>query len=364
MASQLFLKPEEKLEIWEGVQAGSALPVHWYDDPSIFELEKEIIFRRTWHYVGSTEWVDKPGDFYSTTVMGVPVVITRDKDGQLHGLVNVCRHRACEVVWEERGNKPALQCRYHGWTYNLDGSLLAAPRAMQLPSFCKEDYPLFRVSVGNWGPWLFVCLSDDPQPLAEQLGELPQKVAEHGVLLENYRYRYSEKHDVAANWKVVVENYLECYHCPINHPGLSGALLVNSYVIENHDTFIVERAQHVDEQKRPVDDAIYSYNYLWPTLIMNAFGGQSAFARRLMPVSPTRTLVSYDLYFSPELSDEEARDVAEFGCQVFREDIPLIESCQRGLSSGQYQQQRLLLGEYNEEGPVHFQRMVCKALLA
>lgn len=365
MSTQLLLTDEQRLEIEHAVQSGEALPADWYFSPEIFAIEKKAIFERTWQYVGPVAHVGAPGDFYTVAVSDVPVVIARGEDGTLHGMVNVCRHRGCEVVAGRTGNRKSLQCRYHGWTYGLDGSLKAAPRSSSQQGFDKAKYGLFPVSVAAWGPFLFVNLEAFRTDLSDYVGVLPGIVSDARVDVDQLVYRRQVEYDVAANWKVVVENYLECYHCAINHPGLSGSIILDQFHVTTHDNVIAEWAVMRPEYQAQGENATDpSFNYLWPTLILNAFAGThpSAFARRIIPVSPDRTLVHYDLYFAEEISEQEAEQTFLFADEVFREDIPLVESVQRGLSSGRFREQRLFLTE--ENGPQHFQQLVYEALQA
>ena len=172
-----------------------------------------------------------PGDFFTCSVGDVPVVVTRDRDGELHALLNVCRHRG-SLVAQGRGNRATLQCPYHAWTYELDGRLRSAPRGpeLELDGICLRE-----LAVETWGPLLFVHPEPEPPPLAETLGPLPELLAAGGIELDALRFRRRSEFELACNWKIAVENYLECYHCAVAHPGFSQVVDVSPGRVQARD---------------------------------------------------------------------------------------------------------------------------------
>src|SRR4051812_7997795 len=199
------------------------LPYDWYADPAVARIERDRIFRRTWQYAGHLGALDGPGSFFPTHAGGVPVVVTLDRDETLRAFVNVCRHRGALVATEPR-RRGTLQCPYHAWTYGLDGALRAAPRSDLEPCFEAGELGLRPVAVGTWGPFVFVNPDADAAPLADALGDLPEVVAAHGLDVGALRHHRRVSYELAANWKVAIENYLECYHCALNHPGFVEAI--------------------------------------------------------------------------------------------------------------------------------------------
>src|SRR5262245_49670258 len=144
------------------LEQGETLPAEWYASPAVFAVENANIFRKSWQYVGHAGQVGRAGDFFTVRLGDIPIVVTRDDSGVLRAMANVCRHRGSEVILECAGNRKTLQCHYHGWTYNLDGSLRAALRANEQSSFAKENLSLVRFALAQWGPLIFV----NPNPLA------------------------------------------------------------------------------------------------------------------------------------------------------------------------------------------------------
>jgi choline monooxygenase len=176
--------------------------------------------------------VQEPGAFFTCDLGGSPIVVVRDREARLRAFLNVCRHRG-SLVCEGEGRRETLQCPYHAWTYELDGSLRAAPRSDREPGFDKDALGLVPAAVDAWGPFVFVNPDAETGPLAETLGELPELVAAAGIELESLRFLQRTGGEYEANWKVCSENFLECYHCQVAHPGFSKVVdvSVDAYVL-------------------------------------------------------------------------------------------------------------------------------------
>ena len=350
---------------------GWTLPAAWYSDPAVWALERERIFRRTWQYAGHLGEIERPGDFFTCLAGHVPVVVTRDGRGELRGFVNVCRHRA-HVVAEGAGNRATLQCPYHAWTYGLDGRLRAAPRSDREPGFDPSQFSLLPVQVDVWGPFVFVNADPEAPPLADFLGDLPALVEGSGLALESLAFRMRNEFEVAANWKVVVENFLECYHCPVAHPSFSELIDVDP------DAYRLEARRWCSSQMGPVraralerpEEVAYDprgevtesqFHYLWPTFTLNVVPGPpNATVFVMAPAGPDRTRTRSDYFFPPDVDEERVREIAAFGNAVGQEDNALVESVQRGLDSGLVPQGRLLVS--SEHLIQHFQGLVHSAL--
>src|SRR5919199_5443396 len=164
----------------------ATMPARWYVEPEFLALEKDKIFARTWQAVGRVDEVARAGDFFTCEVLGEPLVVTRGTDGVLRAFYNVCRHRAGNVA-AGKGNRKSLQCRYHGWTYGLDGTLRAAPEMDATEDFRKEDFGLRPIRVDRWGPFVFANLDVASPPLRELMGAIPAEVARAGYDVEHMR---------------------------------------------------------------------------------------------------------------------------------------------------------------------------------
>jgi phenylpropionate dioxygenase-like ring-hydroxylating dioxygenase large terminal subunit len=348
---------------------GRTLPATWYTDPATFARERARIFQRSWQYAGLAEQLARPGDFLTCRVGAVPIVIVRDTTGTLRAFINVCRHRGSELVLEGCGNRATLQCHYHAWTYNLDGSLRAAPGEKGEAQFDRDAYPLIAAGVETWGPFIFVNADATARPLAETLGELPALVTATGVRLDAVKRRVRREFTIAANWKVVVDNYLECYHCPVAHPSFSDLIDVNNYHVTEYDWFSTQTGP-VKESARTGQSGPYAvsgrvdagfYAYLWPNFMVNIYPGEGNVSlNSIQPLAVDRTLAIFEYCFVDAVSEGEAGDFVRFIDQVQDEDTVLCESVQRGLGSGYFDQGRLMLSR--ENGLRHFQRLVHRAL--
>lgn len=357
---------ETRDDLASSLDAGYTLPASWYTDAAVFEREKARIFGRCWQYLGLQDDLPAHGDFLTTTLGDVPIVVVRDADGRLRGFVNVCRHRGSTLVLEDRGCKKSIQCHYHAWTYGLDGRLRAAPGSKAEPDFDASAFSLVPIAVDTWGPFIFVNPEVEATPLQETLGDLPQQVAELGLDLNRLRLRRRDTYDIAANWKVVVDNYLECYHCPVAHPGFTDLIDLDNYTIREYDLFSTQTGPPTDRARMGEATGLYAigegvergfYVYLWPNFMLNIYPGPGNVSLNLiLPVDVGLTRAVYEYCFVEEVGEREVDDFIQFIDQVQREDIVLCESVQRGLRSGYFHQGKLML---SREGALrHFQKIV------
>jgi Rieske 2Fe-2S family protein len=198
----------------------TTLPARAYTDASWFGLEMDRVFARMWIAAGRADHLSGPGSFVRRDVAGASVLIVRGADGTLRAFHNVCRHRGTRLCTERDGAfHGSIQCPYHAWTYGLDGRLLAAPQMDEVPEFDRSEFPLRSIACETWDGHIFINLGETPEPLADQLGELPRRFA--AWRMQELRLAHRIEYDVATNWKLVVQNYNECLHCPVIHPLLN-----------------------------------------------------------------------------------------------------------------------------------------------
>jgi phenylpropionate dioxygenase-like ring-hydroxylating dioxygenase large terminal subunit len=338
--------------------AQATLPWSWYSDPELLRREQERIFRHGWQYAGPAEHAAEPGSYFTCQVGDVPVVVTRDGGAQLHAFLNVCRHRG-SVVAQGRGRRETLQCRYHAWTYGLDGRLRAAPRA---PELDLDGIALRELAIEAWGPLLFVNPDRSAAPLAQTLEPVPELVEAAGIEPGRLRFRRRSTFELACNWKVAVENYLECYHCAVAHPGFSAVVDVSpeAYRLETHER---GSSQFGPPRGEGSGGAVVEgqFHWLWPVTKLYALPGpQNLAAGPLTPLGPERTAGFLDYYFPEEVPDEEVDELLAFDDQVGLEDRALVESVQKGVRSGLLESGRLL--PESERLLAHFQQLVREAL--
>jgi Rieske 2Fe-2S family protein len=212
-----------------------ALSPHFYRDPAVLELEQERIFGRTWQFVAHVSELTEPGRYLTATAGKEPVLVLRDDDGELRAFRNVCRHRGSRLLSGTGECGKAIRCLYHGWTYRLDGQLIGVPEARSIPELDKSRLGLFPARVEVMCGLIFVNLDVHAQPLAEQVAGLPERLERYGF--ERLRPLHEKPSSQPANWKIVVDNYLEGYHVPIAHPGLMRLLDYKRYDVEVHDNW-------------------------------------------------------------------------------------------------------------------------------
>jgi choline monooxygenase len=309
------------------------------------------IFRSAWHYVGHRGRLPEASSYFACDSGGIPSVVVRDRDGELRAFVNICRHRGSELVSGE-GRRETLQCSYHAWTYELDGKLRAAPRADREANFDAAGLSLVPLRLEAWGPFLFVNADRAAPPLAEVLGSLAVPF-DPDTLVFRERVEYS----VAANWKIAVENYLECYHCPVAHPGFSRLVDVDpdAYVLEGEGPVWSQYGRARD------GDGRCEFHLVWPALKLNVYPGFANLSiGPVWPESPERTVGFLDYFFGADVDEAAAGELIAFDDQVGREDMALVESVQRGVRAGLVESGRLL--PESERLIAGFQRKVAEAL--
>jgi choline monooxygenase len=316
-------------------------PWSWYSDPRILELELERIFRRCWQYAGHVGELQGPGSYFASATGPIPIVITLDRDDVLRGFVNVCRHRGAIVATgaERRGT---LQCPYHAWTYDLDGRLRAAPRSDADPAFDACDHGLREVSVGTWGPFVFANPDARAAPLSEALADLPAVVAEHDLDVDALAFNRRVHYEIHANWKIALENYLECYHCAVNHPGLvevmdERRLRLVAEGLRASQIAPVHPRSLAGEGPLDVHGTVGgAQNHLWfPTLKFNTLPGHPNLSiGPLWPTGPETCSGYLDYWFGAEADPQWIDDLFVLDTQVGAEDVALVEAVQRGSASG------------------------------
>jgi carnitine monooxygenase subunit len=350
---------------------GWTLPASWYSDTAVHEREQERIFSSAWVYAGPAEQVAEPGGFMTLQAGRVPVVVVRGQEGTLRGFVNVCRHRG-HLVASDTGCRETLQCPYHAWTYNLDGTLRRAPRAEREPGFDPTHFSLLPVAVDTWGPFVFVCPDPDVSPLDTWLADLPERVDECGIDVSTLRFHSHHEWPTAVNWKVALENFLECYHCAVAHPGFSQVIDVHpdayqlllrptytSQVGAVRDSVLAGDVRGAYDPRGEVTQA--QFHHLWPSTTINITPGpENLSIERWVPTGVRSVVEVTDYFFGPRVTTEQIEEFLAFDTQVGLEDITLVESVQSGLDSRAVSQGRLM--PQSERLIADFQRRVYDAL--
>lgn len=358
---QLLAAYDEKAPL----ERAHTLPAAWYRDPRIALLERRTVFASSWQVVGRSDQVAAAGGYVTADVAGEPVLAVRGADGVLRAFLNVCRHHAAAVVTDACGTAQALRCPYHGWTYALDGSLKGTPELEGVLGFERDKNGLLPVAVEEWQGFVFARVAEDGPTLTEFLGSLPAKVSPLG--LSSLRFFERRSYELACNWKVFVDNYLDGgYHVPHLHKGLHSVLRYADYTVVNGERYCLqssplktEGAEAATGAARAGDRACYFW--LHPNFMINLYAGVMD-TNLVLPLAVDRTRVVFDFYFSdvtPAAADANRRSVlvAE---RIQSEDVAICESVQRGLGSRAYQAGRLSVRR--EAGEHLFHRLLAADL--
>jgi choline monooxygenase len=350
------------------LERARTIPSAWYADPEVYAAERRVVFGGTWQAVGRVGQLAEPGSFVTADVAGEPLLVVRDAAGVLRAFFNVCRHRAATVMNAPEGKATRLRCHYHGWTYDLAGRLRGLPEFDGVADFCRDEQGLVPVAVDTWGPYAWTHQeASPPVSLAEFLAPLPARTA--GLGLEALRFVQRREYELACNWKVFVDNYLDGgYHINTIHPGLAGVL--------DYSQYRTEIAGNTSVQVSPLEpgggdgvgrvrtgDTAY-YWWIFPNLMINIYAGVMD-TNLVLPLGPDRCKVIFDFYFARTEGPEAQRFLADsiaVAHQVQLEDQGVCEEVQRGLGSRSYDVGRFSVRR--EGAGYHFHRLLARSLRA
>lgn len=359
---------EEVANVRKPTLEANVLPARVYHDQDVFDYERDAWYASGWVAAGREEDALRPGQYFLAPIAGENIIIVRGNDGVLRGFFNVCRHRGSTLVEEDGGTMARFQCPYHAWVYDLEGRLKQPRHTELLVDFDPGEWGLVPVTIATWQGIVYVDLSGSAAPLAEFLGDIATEFARFdlGALRRARRIDYNVK----ANWKALVENYQECYHCPGVHPQLnritpytSGRYLpsdgagMNSYmeVLPEFETLSMSGAADGREPMPGMtdeDDKRIYYSAVWPNLLFSLHPDY-LMLHFVAPLKPGRTFVRCEWYFDPaemEKPDFSPDDAIEFWDLTNRQDWHVCELQQQGTKSRGYTQGRFSSMESSVHG--------------
>ena len=325
----------------------------YFISPEIFADEQRKIFAKHWLLVGHQSQISKPGDYFVAKAAGESVIVVRDQRSTIRGFYNVCRHRGTRLKQDACGHASAIQCPYHAWTYGLDGRLMGAPHMDEVPDFDKADYALHAVNLALWEGFVFINLTNSPQSLEEWLTPLLGRFSHWN--LARLRSARRIEYDVRANWKLIFENYSECYHCPGVHPTLAKVSPYDSaendlvegpflggFMKINQGASLTMSGQAcalpVSAIKGEDHDRVFYYS-IFPNMLLSMHPDY-VMVHQLWPQSPDRTLIFCDWLFHPEAfarEDFRPDDAIEFWDMTNKQDWQVCELSQQGIASRAYE---------------------------
>jgi len=354
----------------DDAQQSWTLPSRYYADPGVYEREIDGIFKRSWICVGHMCDVAEPGCYLTEYVAGQPVLVLHGQDGKLRAFFNVCQHRGHELL---RGNgriKGGITCPYHAWSYGHDGALLAARLTDDVPCFDKRDFPLKPLAMAVAAGLVFINLDPAAAPFDVGYRGFDETVLWHLDDMANYTRVAGYRYDIAANWKVVVDNFSEGYHIPVAHSRLA-TLYNTSQGSAVHGPLFSAFRNHGHPSYKAMElgpNEPYLGWTLWPNLCMLSLpGSKNLVVLRMDPAAPQRCDERVDIYAPAGQTSANLEEIRHLFADIFnQEDIALVESVQRGLASMGYDQGRYVADRkgswFSESGLHQFHKRVLEAI--
>ncbi|MGB2840039.1 MAG: SRPBCC family protein [Actinomycetes bacterium] len=333
--------------------ASLSLHADAYTEPVWFDLEQRAIFGSTWQWLCHVEKLREPGSYVSDTIAGMPIVAVRDGAGELRAFYNVCKHRAHELL-AESGTTNSIVCPYHAWTYDLTGQLSSARKTKHVVGFDKSEVCLDQVQVTEFCGFVYVNLDPDAAPLAAQAGDLGAEIEERAPDVSDLTFAHRLTYDIEANWKAVIDNFLECYHCHIAHKDFVSLVDMSTYQVTTHGIY----SSHMAEAGKSANSAYdvseattteHAVWWLWPNTCLMRYPGRANFmVWRMIPVAPNRTREIFDFFLeTDEPNAAELESIRYIDEVLQKEDISLVESVQRGMQTPAFTQGRIV---YDPQG--------------
>ena len=353
----------------------STLPGSYYTDPAIFAMEQDRIFEAMWFCAVRAADLDKPGAFRTVQVGRESVLLTRSRRGEVRAFFNICRHRGAQLCTQDSGEvKRAFQCPYHAWTYDLDGKLIAAPNLTKMPDIDRTEFGLRPIAVREWLGYVWVCLAEQPPSFEEsviadvrdRLGDV-ESIEHYDVA--NLSVGRRIVYDVKANWKLIIENFMECYHCATIHPelvevlpefrdGLAAQFFVGHGAEFGDDVqgFTVDGSAGVEHIPGVTDEQDRRYYAITvrPQVFVNLVPDH-VIIHRMFPLAADHTIVECDWLFLPDVvaSGKDLSRSVELFHRVNSQDFEACERCQPAMDSRVYRDGGVLVPSEHHIGEFH-----------
>ena len=326
----------------------SSLRAEAYTNPLWFALEQREIIGKSWQWVCHAEKLRARGSYTTADVAGQPILVIRDQEGVLRAFYNVCKHRAHPVLQGE-GVVSRIVCPYHAWRYRLDGQLAGAPHTGALKDFSTSEIRLTPVQVEEFCGFVFVNLDPSAGSLRQASGALETEIRHWAPDVEQLTFAHRLTYDIRSNWKNVVDNFLECYHCPVAHKDFCTLVDMKTYKVTTHGIYSSHMADAGKAANSAYDTSAakvrtHAVWWLWPnTCLMRYPGRSSMIVLHIIPISAGRTLETYDFFLETAEPDELERNAIRYLDEVLQvEDIALVENVQRGMATPAFEQGRIV----------------------
>ncbi|WP_240979550.1 ring-hydroxylating oxygenase subunit alpha [Streptomyces sp. HNM0574] len=343
-----------------------------YTEQKWHDVDLGAVFARTWQWVCHVEKLAAPGSYVAVEVAGMPVVVVRDREGRLRAFYNVCKHRAHELL-SGSGTTRMIVCPYHAWTYDLGGSLVGARQTDRMETFDKSRICLDQVRAEEFCGFVYVNLDPEARPLAEQAPDLAAQITERAPDVARLTHAKRLRYDIRSNWKNVVDNFLECYHCHVAHREFVSLVDMDTYDVRTHgiwsshfaDAGRSENAAYDVSGATVTEHAVW---WLWPNTCLLRYPGRgNLMVLQILPAGPGRTLETLDFFLESTELDETERQSVRYMDEVLQvQDIGLVESVQRGMATPAFEQGRIVHDPerapgLSEHGVHHFHGLLLDA---
>ncbi|KAH7028773.1 Rieske [2Fe-2S] iron-sulfur domain-containing protein [Microdochium trichocladiopsis] len=315
-----------------------SLPASWYTSQEMYELERRAIFSRRWLMMTHASRLKGPGDWLRYNVAGYDLVIIRDREGNINAFHNVCRHRAYPVVEKEgQGTAMILACRYHGWSYGLNGKLAKATGFKDIDNFDKENNGLLRIHTKtdrNGLIWINMDAQELPEvPWDEHFQDVDVQARYDPLNFDDYELDHTYELDGDYNWKILADNFNECYHCPTTHADIPTFLNLDSFDSQLKDGHIQHECVYTKEQ---LDRGLnVSSTYYFPNASMSV-SPHFMMIQKFLPAGPKRSAMHYEIYRNKHSTDEDFKVISEMYARVMAEDKVLCANAQKNINTGVY----------------------------
>lgn len=332
----------------DNASASQSLRKEAYVDPAWHNVDLQEVIAKTWQWVCHVEKLREPGSYYTLEIAGQPIAVVRDREGELRAFYNVCKHRAHELLSGE-GNTTRIMCPYHAWVYKLDGSLVRAPATETLENFNAKEICLDKVQVEEFCGFIYVNLDGNAPSLKEISGDLETEIKHWAPDIDTLTHAHRLTYDIKSNWKNVVDNFLECYHCPTAHKDFCDLVDMDTYKVTTHGIYSSHMADAGNGPNSAYDVSnatvkTHAVWWLWPnTCIMRYPGRSSMIILNIIPAGPDRTLETYDFFLETKEPNEAELDSIRYLDEVLQaEDIAIVESVQKGMNTPAFTQGRIV----------------------
>ncbi|KWF05439.1 aromatic ring-hydroxylating oxygenase subunit alpha [Burkholderia pseudomultivorans] len=348
------------------------IPKTYYTSQEVFKAEEEKIFADTWICVAHRSELADANQYVTREVIGENVLIVRGKDKVLRAFYNVCPHRGHQLLEGSGKAKNVITCPYHAWTFKLDGALAHANNCDHVMEFDKENSSLVPVKVEEYAGFVFINLNPNAGTVEAQLPGMEARLRAACPVIDDLKLAARFVSETPANWKSIVDNYLECYHCGPAHPGFSDSVKIDQYTHTLHGNWTLqfgyaESSERSFKLDPSIKDASFQGFWAWPCTMFNVPPGADFMTVIYeFPVNAEVTLQHYDIYFLNEELTDYQKNLIEWYRNVFRpEDLRLVESVQKGLKSRGYRGQgRIMVDQrrsgISEHGIAHFHHLLAQ----